>query len=975
MPQPTVFISYSHRDEAWKDRVVRQLRVLENVGTLSIWDDRDIHAGDDWESMIGAAIDRATIAILLLTDGFLASEFLSKREVPQLLRRREREGLRIVPLVIGRFDLKGVAWLRGIQCRPKDAQPLSELSSQDADRALAEFAKEIRLLVTGAVQREAAPSFEVPPETSISRLAVTGGILIGRERELDLLDGAWLDSETNLISLVAFGGAGKSALVNEWLERLRDKGWGGAERVFGWSFAGQGAAGGPAESSDLFIDEALRWFGDEEPAAGNPWQKGERLAKLVRQSRTLLVLDGLESLQGAPSPGARARELTDPALATLLRELAYQNSGLCVITTRVESSEIAQHRATTAPVMELERLSPSAGSRLLSELGVKGSDEDRLAACEAFAGHALTLTLLGAYLSEVHDGDAGRWRELALLEEDEEQTGHAHRVMRSYERWMVGRRGAWQRLSDLLLRRPARERGKGAVSWSFLRLTGLFDRPASGDEIRALLEEPAIRGLTHYLTALDAGERKRVLAYLRRLRLLAQPDGAVEAMEAHPLVRAYMARQLQERLPDAWRQGHRRLFEHYQRTLGPPATLEKLVALLQAVGHGCLAGMHQAAAEFWFRGQYMQFVPTAKSEGSEAIGAELAALAGFFERPFDRLVAGLDSPASAWLLNRAGWCLASRGRLAESVRPYEAGLRLTEEQGEWDKAVINACLLSELHLTLGEIGESVRWAERAVELADLVEDDHRIFARTDLADALHQQGDLTAALRWFTQAEQLQEDLHPRSPRFTALAAFQYCNLLLGDCETVGRREAPTGRGAEADELRERFDQARRRASRAVEVAESHNETLNVALSHLTLGRADLCEELSVFAASQAGSPDLLTRAEKHLDLAVAGLREAGQSDYQPHGLIARASLRRHQRRWDEGLRDLGQALDIASRGPMRLFETDALLERARLHRDRGEMRRAADDLHDARTLIDKCGYHRRDPEVALLERQLPRGS
>ena len=40
MSGPRVFISYSHQDEAWKNRLVRQLRVLELEGDLEVWDDQ-----------------------------------------------------------------------------------------------------------------------------------------------------------------------------------------------------------------------------------------------------------------------------------------------------------------------------------------------------------------------------------------------------------------------------------------------------------------------------------------------------------------------------------------------------------------------------------------------------------------------------------------------------------------------------------------------------------------------------------------------------------------------------------------------------------------------------------------------------------------------------------------------------------------------------------------------------------------------
>jgi hypothetical protein len=69
--RPTVFVSYSHQDEAWKDRLVKQLRVLELEGDLEVWDDRRIAAGDEWLPEIEAAIARARAAVLLISAAFL----------------------------------------------------------------------------------------------------------------------------------------------------------------------------------------------------------------------------------------------------------------------------------------------------------------------------------------------------------------------------------------------------------------------------------------------------------------------------------------------------------------------------------------------------------------------------------------------------------------------------------------------------------------------------------------------------------------------------------------------------------------------------------------------------------------------------------------------------------------------------------------------------------------------------------------
>ena len=143
-----------------------------------------------------------------------------------------------------------------------------------------------------------------------------------------------------------------------------------AELVFGWSFYRQGTSRGTS-SADEFLHAALTWFGDPHPRLGTPWEKGERLAKLVARRRTLLVLDGLEPLQCPPGP--QEGRLREPSLQALLRELSAFNQGLCVITTRLSVADIADHEGASAPRLDLEHLSSEAGARLLRALGVKGT--------------------------------------------------------------------------------------------------------------------------------------------------------------------------------------------------------------------------------------------------------------------------------------------------------------------------------------------------------------------------------------------------------------------------------------------------------------------------------------------------------------------------------------------------------------------------------------------------------------------------
>ena len=83
MAQPTVSVSYSHRDGEEKDDLLSHLGVLEHAGLpFKVWNDARIGADANWEQEITTTMERARIAILLISRNFLTSNFILKKEVP-----------------------------------------------------------------------------------------------------------------------------------------------------------------------------------------------------------------------------------------------------------------------------------------------------------------------------------------------------------------------------------------------------------------------------------------------------------------------------------------------------------------------------------------------------------------------------------------------------------------------------------------------------------------------------------------------------------------------------------------------------------------------------------------------------------------------------------------------------------------------------------------------------------------------------
>src|SRR5262249_5502903 len=128
-------------------------------------------------------------------------------------------------------------------------------------------------------------------KVSFPRWVNTGALLVGREEQLHRLDQAWTDRRTNLVSIVGWGGVGKSALLNSWLGAMATGRFKGAERVFGWSFYSLGGSDEKAASVEEFVNGALAATVLDSPTAVSLWDRMDQLLNTVRQQRILMVLD------------------------------------------------------------------------------------------------------------------------------------------------------------------------------------------------------------------------------------------------------------------------------------------------------------------------------------------------------------------------------------------------------------------------------------------------------------------------------------------------------------------------------------------------------------------------------------------------------------------------------------------------------------------------------------------------------------
>lgn len=208
MAVPKVFISYSHKDEEWKDRIVSHLGVVAFDGKLSVWSDRKIVPGTDWLPQITRSMAQCKIALLLVSANFLTSTFCLESEVPALLKRRAKQGLRLIPVIVKPCAWQRVSWLNGIQAYPPDGDALSGMKSSAADAALATLVDE----VLGARHQKQpngiainAPTPTDDGEGGIAVVAGTATIDIKLDREFDEFSEsqktAFMDALRRMLSL------------------------------------------------------------------------------------------------------------------------------------------------------------------------------------------------------------------------------------------------------------------------------------------------------------------------------------------------------------------------------------------------------------------------------------------------------------------------------------------------------------------------------------------------------------------------------------------------------------------------------------------------------------------------------------------------------------------------------------------------------------------------------------------------------
>ena len=142
MKPAQIFISYSKKDAHWREEFERMLAPVRERGLIGVWSDEHIAAGEDWRKNIQTALATTRVALLLVSDHFLNTDFITRVELPEIMNaaKNGRVSIRWVPISDALHKYSDLANVQAC-CDPR--KPLAHLSNAAKKAAIQKICDEI----------------------------------------------------------------------------------------------------------------------------------------------------------------------------------------------------------------------------------------------------------------------------------------------------------------------------------------------------------------------------------------------------------------------------------------------------------------------------------------------------------------------------------------------------------------------------------------------------------------------------------------------------------------------------------------------------------------------------------------------------------------------------------------------------------------------------------------------------------------
>lgn len=143
----SIFICYSHADSKYLERLKVHIKPLEKKGLVDLWDDNKIKAGDKWKKEISYALNSASIAILIMSADFLASDFIIDNELPPLLEKASLNGTQILPIILKKCRFEREKKLSQFQALNNPKTPILSMTEHEQEVLWDKLSERIEELV------------------------------------------------------------------------------------------------------------------------------------------------------------------------------------------------------------------------------------------------------------------------------------------------------------------------------------------------------------------------------------------------------------------------------------------------------------------------------------------------------------------------------------------------------------------------------------------------------------------------------------------------------------------------------------------------------------------------------------------------------------------------------------------------------------------------------------------------------------
>lgn len=739
--------------------------------------------------------------------------------------------------------------------------------------------------------------------TSLTGLPPSLDVWVGREEMLQTISDDWADPRCRVTGLIGIGGEGKTSLLQCWLERLqRDRSQPQPDGIFWWSFHAR-------PNIDELFEAALFHLGNrivDTHQYPSSRMRVQIIGAMLHAGRYLFILDGLEAVQH--QQGDQAGRVASAELHDLLQYFAApQSESFCLITSRTPVADLLAYASYRH--RELPRLGAAEGRTLLARLGVQGDEQSLEHLVAELEGHALSLSLLAAYLVEKHGGHvtalepmiAGR--DEPRMQRIQETIARRLRVLTKPERTFLMLLSA--------IRLPLDESAVGQ----------LF-RPRPGLRERLLRKSP--QGITAPLASLNDGAFEALIKRLLSYRLV-QHDSRSRHYSLHPMLREHFAADL---LLEETADLHLRIKDYYLSQAGEMPgfiNLNDLEPLIEAFYHACRAAAYdEAFAIYWQRieqGERQAFRQQIGAyETLLALMRELFPQGSYLSR--EPLVQ--DARLKQVILDTVGFCLVSLDRMDEAASVYATKNRLLVQGEDWHSACIGCRNLANLSLHIGALDEAARQTAEALELARQLEHPpYEVAARAQIAWIDHLRGDVEAAGRAFQQAAALQQKAGADQPPLSNQEGIWYAEHL----RSVGQ-----------------LAEARRLTRGNLALCEANHWITSISQCHRMLGDLE----------AEEGRSDA---AMQHYEQALSIAREIGHPPLLIEVLLARGRMQVQRQEAEAALRDLNEALEYAVGKGYRLYEADSRAALALMYAAMGDDAAAQAAEHYACAIGAATGY------------------